>query len=195
MSAAPGSPISRVAVYLGSRDGHRAAYGDAAIELGRSIAERGLGLVYGGGHVGLMGRVADAVALGGGTVCGVITEQLVAREVAHNGIDELVVVNDMPTRKKEMFDRSDAFVVLPGGVGTLEELFEVWCWSTLRLHTKPFGLLNVDGYYDPLLDFMAHATDEGMMTSSALDHVIVAGDVTTLLDRLCDPLHSPGAPP
>jgi uncharacterized protein (TIGR00730 family) len=185
MSAEEGSPIRRIAVYLGSRDGLRASYADAAVTLGRTLAARGLGLVYGGGHVGLMGRVADAVSHGGGTVCGVITEHLADRELAHRGIDELVVVADMAARKKEMFERSDAFVVLPGGVGTLEELFEVWCWASLRLHVKPFGLLNVGGYYDSLLAFMDHAAAEGMLNAAALEHLIVDDDVTALLDRVC----------
>lgn len=185
MAPADPSDVARVAVYLGSRDGLRPAYAAAAVDVGVSLADRGLGLVYGGGHVGLMGRVADAVATGGGSVCGVITEHLVDRELAHRGIDELVVVPDMSTRKREMFERSDAFVVLPGGVGTLEELFEVWCWSALSLHAKPMAILNVDGYYDSLLGFMAHAAREGMMNDSVLDSLIVDSQVNSMLDRLC----------
>ena len=180
------SPAERpaVCVYCGSRNGTDPAYADAAARLGRVMGERRLDLVYGGGHVGLMGVIADAVNATGGRVTGVITEHLLDREVGHRSIDELIVVPDMPTRKREMFDRADAFVVLPGGVGTMEELFEVWCWASLGLHPKRLGLLNVSGYYDSLLGFMQRAVDDGMFDRSSLDLAHVAKDPEELLDLM-----------
>jgi uncharacterized protein (TIGR00730 family) len=145
------------------------------------MASRGIDLVYGGGHVGLMGQVAEEVMRGGGEVVGVITDHLMDREVAHHGLTELVVVADMPARKEAMFRRADAFVALPGGVGTMEELFEVLCWRYLGLHPKPVGLLNVCGYYDHLLAFLDRAISDGFLRH---DDLVVTDDVGQLLDSL-----------
>jgi hypothetical protein len=153
----------------------------AARELGRSLAIAGYDLVYGGGHVGLMGEVADAALAAGADVTGVITEHLVEREVMHVGVTDLVIVPDMQSRKREMFDRADAFVALPGGVGTMEELFEVLCWWYLGLHPKPVGILNVDGFYDGLLTYLTRATDEGFIGEELL---VVESTVPRLLESI-----------
>lgn len=143
--------MRRVCVFCGSSRGARDAYTEAARELGGLLAARGIGLVYGGGNVGLMGELADATLASGGEVIGVIPEALVARELAHGGVTELRVVASMHERKALMADLSDAFIALPGGFGTFEEFCEVLTWTQLGIHTKACGLLNVDGYYDPLL--------------------------------------------
>lgn len=171
----------RICVYCGSSHGARAAYTAAARELGSTLAVRGLDLVYGGGQVGLMGEVADAVLAGGRPVTGIITQHLVDREVMHPGVPDLVVVPDMQTRKREMFERSDAFIALPGGVGTMEELFEVLCWWHLGLHPKPIGIVNVDGFYDGLLSYLRRATDDGFIGEELL---VVSDDVESLVDGL-----------
>jgi uncharacterized protein (TIGR00730 family) len=145
------------------------------------MASRGIDLVYGGGHIGLMGIVAGEVLSGGREVTGVITEHLIDREVAHHGLTELVIVADMPARKDAMFRRGDAFVALPGGVGTMEELFEVLCWRGLGLHPKPVGLLNVDGYYDHLVAFLDRAMSDDFLREQ---HLVVDDDVDRLLDGL-----------
>ena len=175
----------QIAVYCGARSGARPSYRVAAHELGVSLAERGHDLVYGGGQVGLMGVVADAVLAGGRQVTGIITEHLYAREVGHNAVTELIVVPDMAHRKREMFTRSDAFVALPGGLGTLEELFEVLCWRSLELHDKPVGLLDVDSYWSRMLEFLDHGAAEGFITPDHLDHLCRSEEVERLLDDLC----------
>lgn len=174
----------RVCVYCASNVGDDPSFAAAAATIGRELAGRGADLVYGGGHVGLMGIVADEVIAGGGAVTGVITEHLMKPEVAHAGLDELVVVDGMPERKREMFDRADAFLTLPGGVGTMEEMFEVLCWSYLGLHPKPMGLLNVAGYYDHLVAFLAQAVDRGLCRPRILDLLTVDDDPTRLVDRV-----------
>ena len=141
-------------------------------------------MVYGGGHVGLMGEVADEALAGGRAVTGVITEHLLALEVGHTAVTELIVVPDMPSRKQAMFERADAFVILPGGLGTMEELFEVWCWAALGLHPKALGLLNVEGYYDQLLAFMQRGVDDGLLAAGHLGLVRVSDDPSELLDEL-----------
>jgi uncharacterized protein (TIGR00730 family) len=173
--------VSRLCVYCGSSTGNDPAYAAAARQLGRSMTARQLDLVYGGGHIGLMGLVAEEVLAGGREVTGVITEHLMDREVGHDGLTELVVVADMPARKDAMFRRADAFVALPGGVGTMEELFEVLCWRYLGLHPKPVGLLNVSGYYDHLVAFLERATADGFLRASDL---VVTDDVDALLDAI-----------
>jgi uncharacterized protein (TIGR00730 family) len=170
-----------VCVYCGSRHGVRAVYADAARTLGRSIGERGWQLVYGGGNVGLMGTVADAVLAAGGRVVGVIPESLMRREVGHPGLHELHVVPTMHQRKQMMAERADAFVALPGGIGTLEELYEVWTWRQLGYHDQPIGLLNVGGYYDALLQFMQSTVDEGFLADDQLRGLQVAEDPVALL--------------
>lgn len=149
-----------ICVFAGSSAGRSAAYGEAAQELGRELAARGIGLVYGGASVGLMGVVADAVLSEAGRVIGVLPEALNHVEIAHPGLTELRLVDSMHERKMQMATLSDAFVVLPGGIGSLEEAFEVWTWSQLGIHSKPIGLLNVDGFYDRLERFLDHLVEE-----------------------------------
>ena len=176
--------VRAICVYCAAHHGSRSAYTAAARALGTAIAHRGLDLVYGGGHVGLMGEIADAVLAGGRPVTGIITEHLMALEVGHDAVTEMIVVGDMAARKAEMFSRSDAFAVLPGGVGTLEELFEIWCWASLGLHPKRLGLLNVEGYYDHLLSFLDRAVADGLLGGAHLDLLVVETDPDALLDRL-----------
>ena len=171
-------------VYCGSRAGDSPAYAGAADELGAAIGRHGGRLVYGGGKVGLMGRIADATLAAGGRVLGVIPQALMDREVGHRGITELVVVQTMHERKQRMAEAADAFVALPGGIGTLEELYEVWSWQQLGYHDKPVALLNVDGYYDALLDFMATSRERGFVTPAQHDALIVERDVAPLMSRL-----------
>ena len=173
-----------VAVYCGSRFGDSPAYVDAARSVGRLLAESGGSLVYGGGHVGLMGIVADAALDAGGRVVGVIPQALMDREVGHASLSELHVVKTMHERKLSMAERADAFITLPGGIGTLEELYEVWSWQQLGYHDKPVGLLNVDGYYDDLLAFMRKSHARGFVSDSQLAALLVDDDVPRLLQRL-----------
>ena len=149
--------VFSVCVYCGSRHGHDPRYTEAAVALGREIGRRGWQLVYGGGNVGLMGEVANATLEAGGRVVGVIPELLLAKEVGHRHLTELHVVHTMHERKKRMAELAHAFVALPGGIGTLEELFEVWTWRHLGYHDQPIGLLNVAHFYDPLLAFKKRA--------------------------------------
>ena len=180
MSAAPFSAC----VYCGSRHGARPAYAAAAKALGSAIGMRGWQLVYGGGKVGLMGEVADAAIAAGGRVVGVIPESLMRREVGHAGLHELHVVPTMHLRKQMMAERANAFIALPGGIGTLEELFEVWTWRQLGYHAQPIGLLNIDGYFDPLLAFMQRSVDEGFLAAEQLAALHVDTDPEALLLRL-----------
>jgi uncharacterized protein (TIGR00730 family) len=173
-----------VAVYCGSRFGDRAAYTAAASSLGRLLARRGACLVYGGGRVGLMGAVADAALAAGGKVVGVIPQALMDREVGHAGLTELHVVQTMHERKQLMAERADAFVALPGGIGTLEELYEVWSWQQLGYHDKPVALLNVDGYYDALLAFMRTSHERGFVSAPQYHALLVDDDAGRLLARL-----------
>lgn len=176
--------MTRLCVFSGSKFGVRPAYRTAAEALGRQMAARQIGLVYGGADIGLMGALADAVLAGGGEVTGVIPEALVAKEVAHTRLSDLRIVPTMHTRKALMADLADAFVALPGGWGTFDELFEILRWSQLGLHNKPVGVLNVHGYFDPLLALIAHSIDEGFVSPRSGERVIVADDVAPLLDRL-----------
>ena len=173
-----------VCVYCGSRHGIRPEYTSAAQELGRVIGSRGWRLVYGGGKVGLMGEVADATLASGGEVFGVIPESLMRREVGHAGLTELHVVPSMHERKQMMAEQADLFIALPGGIGTFEELFEVWTWSQLGYHRKPIGLLNVAGYYDALLGFMQHTVAEGFLSAEQAAVLQVAAEPAELLERL-----------
>ena len=173
-----------VCVYCGSRHGAKAAYTEAAAALGRTIGERGWQLVYGGGKVGLMGEVANAALAAGGRVIGVIPESLMRREVGHDRLQELLVVPTMHLRKQAMDERADVFVALPGGIGTLEELYEVWTWRQLGYHDQPIGLLNVAGYYDGLLGFMAKSVAEGFLTPAVHGMLRVADDPVQLLNGL-----------
>jgi uncharacterized protein (TIGR00730 family) len=173
-----------ICVYCGSRHGANPAYRAAAQALGSAIGRRGWQLVYGGGNVGLMGNVADAVLASGGRVVGVIPESLMRREVGHAGLHELHVVPTMHLRKQMMAERADAFVALPGGIGTLEELYEVWTWRQLGYHDQPIGLLNTAGYYDALLAFMRHTVSEGFLSADQHASLRVGVDPLTLLDEL-----------
>lgn len=176
--------MRRVCVFCGSSGGRRAAYREAAQRLGRSLARRGTGLVYGGGSVGLMGLLADAVLAGGGEVDGVIPRRLARKEIAHAGLTRLHRVGSMHQRKALMADLSDAFVALPGGMGTLEELAEVLTWSQLGLHGKPCALLDVEGYWRPLVAFFDHAAEEGFLRPEHRAILLVETDPEALLDRL-----------
>jgi uncharacterized protein (TIGR00730 family) len=180
---APKKKLS-VCVYCGSRHGARPGYQAAAQALGAAIGARGWQLVYGGGKVGLMGEVADATLQAGGRVVGVIPETLKKREVDHPGLHELHVVATMHERKQLMAERADLFIALPGGIGTLEELYEVWTWRQLAYHDKPIGLLNVDGYYDALLRFMDHTVAEGFLSPEQQQVLHVGTEPAALLDAL-----------
>jgi len=166
--------MKSVAVYMGSSRGNNSAYADAAHGLGTAIAKAQLQLVYGGGSVGLMGITADAVLASGGQVVGVITEQLKNMEVGHSHLTELAVVPGMHERKALMADRADAFVALPGGFGTMDEFFEIITWAQLGIHNKPCGLLNIDGYFDPLLQFMQRSVADGFVQSQYLNNLVIA---------------------
>ena len=155
--------LQAICVFCGSQPGRREEYVTTARDTARLLAQSGIELVYGGGHVGLMGALADEALTHGGRVVGVIPEHLMRPEVAHLGLTELIVVDSMHTRKQTMAVRSDAFIVLPGGYGTIEEMFEMLTWLQLRLQHKPVGLLNVAGYFDSLLEFLEHAANEGLI--------------------------------
>jgi uncharacterized protein (TIGR00730 family) len=172
-----------VCVFCGSNTGARDGYSEAARQVGRAIAMHGLTLVYGGAAVGLMGTLADAALDAGGRVVGVIPRALVERELAHSGLSELHEVSSMHERKAMMADRSDAFLALPGGAGTLEELFEVWTWAQLGHHQKPVGLLNVDRFFDALLAFLDHQVGERFIRPEHRAMLIVESDIIGLLDR------------
>ncbi len=176
--------MKRLAVYCGSRPGAKPAYAEAARALGTEMARRGIGLVYGGGRLGLMGIVADTVLQGGGEVHGVIPQALIDLEVAHPGLTDLDIVTTMHERKARMTDLTDAFVALPGGVGTLDELFEAWSWNALGYHAKPFALLNVDGFWDDLVRLMDGVTENGFMSPERRAQLLVATGVDEVIDRL-----------
>lgn len=171
-------------LYTGSSPGAVPAYREAAEALAVELAQRNIALVYGGGHVGLMGAAADAALAAGGRVVGVIPSDIAAREVEHHGLTELHVVGSMHERKMKMFSLSDAMIALPGGLGTMEELFEVWTWNQLGFHNKPIGLLNVAGYYDHLLAFLEQMVDQRFVHRAHRDLLQVGGSVPELLDRL-----------
>lgn len=176
--------MNAVAVFCGGSSGVEDAYIRAAREMGREIAERGLTLVYGGGHIGLMGVLADAALAAGGEVVGVIPQSLVDREIAHSGLSRLEVVSDMLTRKARMATLADVFVALPGGYGTLDELFEMVTWTQIGVQVKPCGVLNVEGYYDNLMSWVAHADDRGFIRAGHGDLLIAEAEIPELLDRL-----------
>ena len=173
-----------VAVYCGSRFGDSPAFADAARALGQLIGSRGDTLVYGGGRVGLMGAVADAVMAAGGQVIGVIPQALMDREVGHAGLTELHIVQTMHERKQLMAERADAFISLPGGIGTLEELYEIWSWQQLGYHDKPVALLNVEGYYDALLEFHRVMHARGFVSDAQFNALLVESDPQRLLERV-----------
>ncbi|HUF20345.1 MAG TPA: TIGR00730 family Rossman fold protein [Burkholderiales bacterium] len=176
--------LGTVCIYCGSGTGSDPAYAAAATETGALLAQRGIALVFGGGSVGLMGVAANAALAAGGKVIGVIPRGLRAEELAHEGVSEMFVVDSMHARKQKMVDLADAFIALPGGIGTLDELFETWTWLQLGIHAKPIGLLNVAGYYDPLIDFLQRMSGEGFLKRIHLDCLLVDNDLARLLQRL-----------
>ena len=176
--------LNSLCVYCGSSTGNDPVFASAARELGRQIAAYGMSLVYGGGHVGLMGVIADAVLDAGGAVTGVIPTALMDAEVGHERLTELLVVRDMHERKAVMAERADGFVALPGGIGTLEELFEVMTWLQLGYHAKPVGLLNVNGFYDELLAFLDKQRDTGFLRREHRALLLTANDPAALLEKM-----------
>ena len=178
--------IKRLAVYCGSAAGSDPRFAEAARAMGEAIVERGLELVYGGGRLGLMGIVADTVINAGGTAYGVIPRALVDKEVAHTGLTDLYTVTTMHERKAKMTELCDAFVCLPGGIGTLDEMFEAWTWNALGYHAQPFALLNVAGFWTPFVQFMEHVSASGFVSKRRLKQMIVAStpdEVINLLDE------------
>ena len=176
--------MERICVFCGASSGRKAGYVEAARAFGAACAGRGLGVVYGGGKVGLMGAVAEGALAEGGEVIGVIPQELVERELAHGGLSELHVVGSLHERKALMADLADAFVALPGGFGTLDELMEQLTWSQLGLHSKPVGLLDAGEFWRPLIALARHATEEGFVREADLAAIAVADDGEALLDRL-----------
>jgi uncharacterized protein (TIGR00730 family) len=176
--------VQRVCVFCGSSPGARPEYTEATEDLGQLLVKNGITLVYGGATVGLMGRLADTVLSEGGEAIGVIPRALVEREIAHLGLTDLHVVDSMHERKALMAELSDAFIALPGGLGTLDELFEIYTWAQLGMHRKPCGLLNVEGYYRQVADFLDHAVAERFVRDEHRDMLIVEEDTATMLERL-----------
>lgn len=181
------SEIGTVCVFCGSSRGQDPAFTEAARELGTALAHRGIGLVYGGASVGLMGVVADATIAAGGHAAGVITESLAGHEIAHNALNDLHVVRTMHERKALMSDMADAFVMLPGGFGTCEEFMESVTWAQLGIHDKTCAILNVHGFFDHLLTFVTHAVEQGFVKTRQLDSLVIADTVGELLDGLLGP--------
>ena len=176
--------MRRICVYAGSNPGSDSAYAEAAAAFATAMAERGIGLVYGGGKVGLMGVLADTILARGGEAIGVMPQALIDREIGHPGLTELKVVDSMHERKALMAELADAFVAVPGGIGTLEELIEVYTWSQLGIHDKACGVLNVNGYYDHLAALLDHAVAEGFLRPQHRAVLSVASEPAELLDRL-----------
>ncbi|MES1260229.1 MAG: TIGR00730 family Rossman fold protein [Acidobacteriota bacterium] len=176
--------LRSVCVFCGSSFGRRQAYADAAVEVGRLLAQRQITLIYGGGNVGLMGVAADACLAAGGRVIGVIPQSMVEREIAHLALTDLRIVRSMHERKALMAELSDGFIALPGGFGTFEELFEILTWRQIRIHDKPLGLLNVQGYFDPLLALADHAVEEGFLRAGHRSNLLAGTDAADLLAEL-----------
>ncbi|QYD70266.1 TIGR00730 family Rossman fold protein [Paraburkholderia edwinii] len=176
--------MKAVCVYCGSANGANPVYAEAARAFGRALVDANLALVYGGGKVGLMGMIADSVMAAGGRAIGVIPELLVDKEIGHHGLTELHVVSDMHERKKMMADLSDAFVALPGGAGTLEELFEVYTWAQLGYHRKPVGVFNIARFYDPLIAMLEHTVREGFMQRAYFETLQIDSDPAGLIGKL-----------
>jgi uncharacterized protein (TIGR00730 family) len=175
--------IERICVFCGSNNGSDPAYADAARALGRLLAREGIALVYGGGSVGLMGELADAVLGAGGRAIGVIPHALWAREVGHRGLTDLHIVDTMHERKAMMADLADAFIALPGGLGTLEEIFEIWTWAQLGLHAKPLGFLDVNGFFEPLMAFLDRGVREQFVKEPHRAIALIDRDPAALLAR------------
>jgi uncharacterized protein (TIGR00730 family) len=175
--------LKTICVFCGSAPGEGSAFLHAAIGTGAELAARDLTLIYGGGKVGLMGAVADGALAEMGRVVGVMPQHLVDREIAHQGLTDLIIVDDMHARKTAMSDQADGFLVLPGGAGTLEEAFEQWTWGQIAIHDKPIGFLNVNGYFDPMMQMIDGMVEAGFLKPQYRDMLIVDPDVTTILDR------------
>jgi uncharacterized protein (TIGR00730 family) len=182
--------MRRLAVFLASSSGHDPAYAALAASVGTELARRGIGLVYGGGRRGLMGAMADSALTAGGEVIGVMPRSMAEREWAHHGVTELVLCDSMHERKALMTERADAFVALPGGLGTLEEIFEVWSWRQLGFHAKPIGFLDAGGFWAPLLGALRGIVGSGFLPASTLDDLAVAPDLPGLLEALQERLRS-----
>lgn len=176
--------IKSVCVYCGASNGTSNGFTDIATELGRELAEHNIRLIYGGGGIGMMGAVADATLAAGGEVIGIIPQHLERAELGHRGLTELKIVDSMHTRKRMMFDLSDAFVILPGGMGTLDETFEIITWRQLGMHDKPIVLVNHDNYWEPFLDLVDHVIDNGFARPAARQLFSVVGSVGRLFDLL-----------
>lgn len=181
---AASNPLRRVTAYTGSAAGVDPVYSEAVRRLGVTLAGRGVGVVYGGGKVGLMGILADSVMGVGGHVTGAMPQALADAEIAHDGLTDLEIVQDMHQRKNRMADLGDAFIALPGGAGTMEELFETWTWQHLGLHSKPVALYNVKGFWNPLVDLLDHMVDEGFLRQELRDSLIVESEPGPLLEAL-----------
>ena len=175
-----------VCVYCGASRGTRPSYALGAQALGAERVKRGVALIYGGGSVGLMGEIASTVSATEGSVTGIIPRALQPTEVSGVTPGKVIITEDMHERKSQMASRADAFIALPGGLGTLEELFEIATWRQLGYHQKPIGLLNIDGFYDPLLVFLAHATHEGFMAPQILSNFVVDSDAAQLMDKIIE---------
>jgi uncharacterized protein (TIGR00730 family) len=175
--------MKKICVYCGSSSGKNPAYSDAARSLARAMVERGIGLVYGGAAVGVMGTVANAVLDAGGEAIGIIPKSLAVKEVAHQNLSELHVVSSMHERKAMMADFADGFIALPGGWGTLEEIFEILTWAQLGFHEKPCGLLNIEGYYDGLISFLENSFEQEFVNPLCRPMLMKAGDPSALLDQ------------
>ena len=183
----------RLCIFCGAHDGSEPLYKHSATVLGQRLAREGIGLVYGGGKLGLMGAVADAAIASGGEAIGVIPQALVDYEIAHQGLTELRIVNSMHERKSQMADLADGFVALPGGLGTLEELFEIWTWSQLGYHRKPVAIMNVGGFFDELIQFLDRLVERGFVRPENRAMLIVAADTDELIGKIRS--YSPPKPP
>jgi len=185
--------LTSICVFCGSSAGKNPAFSQTAGRFGELLARNGRTLVYGGSNVGLMKVIADAALSEGGRVIGVMVDSLVQKEVAHDDLSEMRIVDTMSERKALMADLSDGFVALPGGIGTLDELFEIWTWAQLGFHRKPFGLLNVDGFFDPLIAYLTAVADQGFMRPEHLEMLLVEDDPARLLERMA--AYQPPIPP
>ncbi|GAB1447888.1 TIGR00730 family Rossman fold protein [Bacteroidota bacterium] len=178
--------IKRIAIYCGSALGNSPEYKEAAIELVQSIHKRGMGIVYGGGNVGIMGVIADEMVRLGGECIGVIPHSLMRKELGHTGITELIEVENMHQRKAKMFELADACIALPGGIGTMEELFEAFTWTQLGFHNKPCGVLNCNGFYEPLHGLLQHMVDQGFLKQEFKNMLISRNGVEELVDAILE---------
>ncbi len=176
--------LKTICVFCAASPGLNPTYGDRAADMGRFLAESGRRLVYGGGCTGLMGALAEAALAAGGEVVGIMPRHLVDREVAHANLTELIVVNSMHERKAFLAEMSDGFLAMPGGLGTMEELFEIWTWGQLGLHRKPYGLFEVNGFFTPLLSFLDHAVTEGFIRPEYRRQLVVESDPASLIARM-----------